>query len=241
MPLCMRFASAYVRLVHPLLHPAAGGRAMPQIGGSALQEAFPAEPSDPSATAFVLSTLGRGRRPVLWVQDRASRRQNGRLYGAGLRGMGFGRAILRVEVGHPREALWAMEEGAACAGLSAVVGEIHGAPRVLDFTATKRLALRAEVSGVPVWLIRSGDPGGLSAARERWRLRAAPSEVHPFDSRAPGAALWEAELFRARGRPPGRWIARHERGAADRLHLLPASGDGALAGARLPRPDAAGR
>ena len=48
-----------------------------------------------------------------------------------------------------------MEQGAGCAGLSAVVGEIHGAPAVLDFTATKRLALRAEASGVPVWPIRS--------------------------------------------------------------------------------------
>ena len=226
--------SPYARLVPSPSQQVAGVWPAPWASGTVLREAFPVGPSDPSATAFVLSALGHGRRPVLWVQDHASRRENGRLCEAGLAGMGFEGAILRVEVGHAREALWAMEEGAACAGLSAVVGEIHGAPAVLDFRATKRLVLRAEASGVPIWLIRSGDPGDLSAARERWRLSAAPSEAHPFDPRAPGAALWEAELFRARARPPGRWIARHEPGAADRLHPLPPSGDGAVAGAPWP-------
>ena len=218
-----------------------GVPAAPRVGGSTLQEAFSAQAADPSAVAFVLCALGRERRPVMWVQDRASRRWNGRLHAAGLGGMHPEGAILRVEVGHPRDVLWAMEEGAASAALSAVVGEIHGAPRVLDFRATKRLALRAKASGVPVWLIRSGDGGGLSAARERWRLRAAPSEAHPFDARAPGHALWEADLFRAWGRPPGRWIASHEPGAADRLRLLPPLGGGAPAGEDEPRPHAARR
>ena len=220
------------------LGPSAGAEPVPRVGGSALQEAF-ASRSDPSATAFVLRALPGAGGPVLWVQDHASRRRNGRLHAAALGAMGG--AILRVEAGHAREALWAMEEGAGCAALSAVVGEIHGAPRVLDFRATKRLALRAEASGVPVWLIRSDDPEDLSAARERWRLRAAPSEVHPFDPQAPGLALWEAELFRARGRAPGRWIARGEPGAADRLRLLPPLGGGALAGEGVARPHAARR
>ena len=114
--------------------------------------------------------------------------------------MGIKAPVLRVEVSHPRDVLWAMEEGAACAGLSAVVGEIHGAPEVLSFTATKRLALRSEASGVPLWLIRSGDHGALSAARERWRVSSLPSDMHPWNSAAPGQPVWEAELFRARGR-----------------------------------------
>ena len=231
---CMGFDSSYGSTLRPP-RSVRDGRAAPEVGGSALQEAF-AEGADPSATAFVLSSLPGARRPVLWVQDRASRRRNGRLYGAGLAGVDARHAILGVEVGHAREVLWAMEEGAGCAGLAAVVGEIHGAPGVLDFRATKRLALRAGASGVPVWLIRSDGPADLSAARERWRVRAAPSEPHPFDPDAPGVPLWEVELFRARGRPPGRWVARRERGAPDRLRLLPPSGGGAPG-----REDGAGR
>jgi protein ImuA len=198
-----------------------------------LREALPWRPFDPSATALVLSALSGRSRPVLWVQDRASLRENGRLYLQGRMLAGNRIPILRVEVSHPRDVLWAMEEGAACAGLGAVVGEIHGAPAVLDFTATKRLALRAEASGVPVWLIRSGDPGTLSAARERWRVGTLPSRTHPYDAGAPGAPLWDAELFRAQGRPPGRWVAFHDPDApdeTDNLRLVSASGDGPLAG-----------
>ncbi|WP_299025763.1 hypothetical protein [uncultured Sulfitobacter sp.] len=203
--------------------------AVPSAGADAaqgvLKDALSARPFDAAVTAFVLACLPPSKAPVLWVQDRASRLENGRVYGPALKGV----RLLRVEVSHARDVLWAMEEGAACAGLSAVVGEVHGAPPVLDFTATKRLGMRAEASGVPVWLIRSGTVEGLSAARERWRIGALPSEVHPYNAAAPGAALWEAELFRARGRSPGTWVVRDEgRGRAHGLRFLSRSGDGPL-------------
>jgi protein ImuA len=59
----------------------------------------------------------------------------------------------------------------------------------------------------------------------RWRIASAPSLINPFDPRAPGMPAWDAELFRARGAPPGRWSLAHE---ADRFHLVAASGDRAL-------------
>jgi len=194
-----------------------------------LSDALSARPFDAAATAFVLACLPKSKAPVLWVQDRASRLENGRVYGPALKGV----TLLRVEVSHARDVLWAMEEGAACAGLSAVVGEVHGTPPVLDFTATKRLAMRAETSGVPVWLIRSGAVEGLSAARARWRVGSLPSDLHPHNPAAPGAAVWEAELFRARGCRPGIWAVRHDgasaTGGTDRLRFLSRSGDGPLA------------
>lgn len=210
---------------------ARGKADMPDLGTPVpvLKDALLAQPFDAAATAFVLGCLPRSKLPVLWVQDRASRLENGRVYGPALQGV----QLLRVEVSHARDVLWAMEEGAACAGLSAVVGEVHGAPPVLDFTATKRLAMRAEASGVPVWLIRSGAVEGLSAARERWRIGSLPSETHPHNAAAPGAPVWEAELFRARGRSPGTWAVSHDDaghggGGQNNLRFLPRSGDGPL-------------
>jgi protein ImuA len=167
-----------------------------------------------------------------------SMRENGRIYSPGTQAFGLIQPILHVSVSHPRDVLWAMEEGATCAGLSAVVGEIHGGPAVLDFTATKRLALRSETSGVPVWLLRSGDPGGLSAARERWRIGSLPSDAHPHDPQAPGAPRWDADLFRARGRPPGQWVAAYER--KDGLHLVSRPRDGTVAAGEPPSQDVAG-
>ena len=215
----------------------------PNGGGAVLRDVLAGAPFDGAVTGFVLSCLPDGEAPVMWVSCRMSRRENGRLYGPAARQWGLRSDVLRVEVSHPRDVLWAMEEGAGCAGLSAVVGEIHGAPEVLSFTATKRLALRSEASGVPVWLIRSGDHGALSAARERWRLTSMPSDMHRWNRMAPGSPVWEAEMFRARGRAPGTWEARHEpaaRWAKDRLRLLSRSGDGQMAQDREPAADFAG-
>jgi protein ImuA len=215
----------------------------PHLGGAILRDALLDAPFDAAATGFVLACLPDSKDPVMWIQDRMSRRENGRLYGAALGRFGFKGSLLRVEVSHPRDVLWAMEEGAGCAGLSAVVGEIHGAPEVLSFTATKRLALRAESSGVPLWLIRSGDHGALSAARERWRLRSLQSSPNNFNAQAPGAPLWEADLFRARGRAPGVWTAAYDgagQRTADRLRLLSRARDGAVAADHYPASHAAG-
>jgi protein ImuA len=216
--------------------PAPGG------GEPVLRDVLAGAPFDAAVTGFVLACLPPGNAPVMWVSDRLSRRENGRLYGPALAARGLKAPVLRVEVSHPRDVLWAMEEGAGCAGLGAVVGEIHGAPEVLSFTATKRLALRSEAAGVPVWLIRTGEEGSLSAARERWRLSSLPSARHPWNAQAPGTPLWEAELFRARGRAPGTWSASHDPAARrpqDRLRLVPRSGDGPLAQDRAPTADLA--
>ncbi len=196
----------------------------------ALTDLLPARPFDPAATGFALASLPREREgPVLWVQDRASRQENGQVYMPSLKAFGVTRPVLQITVNHPRDVLWAMEEGAACSALSAVIGEVYGAPKVLSFTATKRLALRSEASGVPVFMIRAGDPGGLSAARARWRVGSLPSMANPDNRQAPGQPRWDAELFRARGRAPGRWVAAYERDASNGLRFLPRADDGALA------------
>jgi protein ImuA len=158
---------------------------------------------------------------VLWVQERMAILESGRIYPPGL-----GEAdILHVEARDARDALWAMEEGIRCAALSAVIGELYGDPAALDFTATRRLAIASERSGVPCWLGRLGGTANLSGARMRWRVASAPSLLNPLDPRAPGAPAWHAELFRARGAPPGRWSIAHEAGA---FHLVSGTGDRAV-------------
>lgn len=145
--------------------------------------------------------------------------EGGRVHAAGLGPLG--RELIHVEARDARAALWAMEEGLRCAGLSGVVGEIWGDPLGLDFTATRRLAVAAERTGVACWLIRLQGSAGLSGARERWRLASGPSAPHPFDPKAPGAPQWEAELFRSRLRQPGRWTV----GGDEPADLLPVAAE----------------
>ncbi|GAA4710973.1 hypothetical protein GCM10023325_03060 [Sphingomonas lutea] len=185
-----------------------------------LSELFAAHPRDGGWAGFLLAQVDESR-PVLWVQDRMAILESGRIYPPGLPRF----PLLHVEARDARDALWAMEEGVRCAALSCVIGELWGDPRALDFTATRRLAVAAERSGVPCWLVRLGATANLSGARMRWRIASAPSLPNPLDPKASGAPAWDAELFRARGAPPGRWSVFHE---ADRVHLVAAPGDRAL-------------
>ena len=205
--------------------PARAGRYAVMPGRAMLSEVFALTPGDGAASGFVLAQLPRGPAPLLWVQDRVSRQEAGRPY---LPGLGLPGPILRVDVARAADVLSAAEDGLHCTALSAVVAEIWGDPPALSFTASKRLALRAEASGLPCWLIRRGASPDLSAARERWRVVSLPSAPHPDDPAAPGAPRWRAELFRARDRRPGTWVMCYDP-ATDRVDLSAPFADGALA------------
>ena len=184
-----------------------------------LSELFAASPRDAGWAGFLLPQVERGK-PLLWVQERMAILESGRIHPPGLGAV----ELIHVEARDARSALWAMEEGLRCSGLSAVIGELWGDPSSLDFTATRRLAVAAERSRVQCWLVRLGGNANLSGARMRWRIASAPSLPNDLDPRAPGAPAWDAELFRARGHPPGRWSIAHEAGA---FHLAATHGGGA--------------
>ena len=194
---------------------------LPQPSGPTLSELFAAHARDGGWAGFLLPQL-KADKPVLWVQDRMAIREAGRVHPAGLPGL----SLIHVEARDGRDALWAMEEGLRCSGIGAVIGELWGDPAALDFTATRRLAVAAERTGVHCWLVRLGGTANLSGARMRWRIASLPSLPHPFDFKAPGAPAWDAELFRARGATPGRWSVVHEK---DRFHRLAVPGDRTLA------------
>ena len=193
---------------------------LPTPSHPTLSELFAVHPRDGGWAGFLLAQVGTDK-PLLWVQDRMAILESGRIHPPGLPSQN----LIHVEARDARDALWAMEEGLRCSALSCVIGELWGDPRALDFTATRRLAVAAERSGVAAFLIRLGGTANLSGARMRWRIASAPSLANPLDVRAPGLPVWDAELFRARGAQPGRWIVAHE---ADRFRLVAGTGDRTL-------------
>ena len=196
---------------------------MPQPEHPTLSELFATHPRDGGWAGFLLAQVDPAK-PVLWVQERMAILESGRVHPLGLSIP----ELIHVEARDARDALWAMEEGLRCAGLSCVIGEIWGDPAVLDFTATRRLAVAAERSRVPCWLARLGGSANLSGARMRWRIGSAPSLANPLDLRAPGVAAWDAELFRARSMPPGRWSIAYDPAEAGAFHLVAGASDRAL-------------
>jgi len=193
--------------------------------GATLSEVFPTTGAEAAAAKFIVNQLGHGKKPVLWIQDYATQRDSGRPY---LAGLGLDRPMMMLKLSRPVDVMTAVEEGLRCQMLVAVIAEISGNPPAVNFTAMKRLALRAEASGVPCWLIRPRATADLSAARARWRVSVLPSTPNPDDACAPGDPRWRISLFRSRDGRPGEWVARHDR-ATNSLDLVAAIPDGTMA------------
>jgi len=196
-----------------------------------VHELFAASEDDaPSATGFAtmlgLRTVGR-RSPIFWLRTDAAERFGGRLYGPGLIELGGDPDSLVLGVAPDNKALLkAAADAARCPGLSALIVECHGQCPALDLTASRRLALAAEQSGVTLFLLRLEAEPVPSAAETRWMVGSAPSQS--LEAGAPGLPLFEIELLRRRSGPAGmRWRLEWHR---DRLVFA----DPALSGAMVP-------
>jgi protein ImuA len=174
------------------------------------------------ALALAQDQLAADQRSWLWVQDKTALRLNGRPYRPGLP-PALRHRLIHVAAKSPEDALFALEEGLRCRDLAFVIGELAGNPGALSFTASRRLSLAGERHGVPLWLVRLDARRDLGSARMRWEARAAPSAPPRWNGQAPGAAAWHAELFRARGHPPGEWVLGE---AGGRLVYGPSTGSG---------------
>lgn len=153
----------------------------------------------PACTGLALAALASAAPgAVLWVYQGAARRAHGLLSARGARAMGFdpGR-LLAVRAEKPLDALWTVEEGLRSGAVAAVVGEVADA----SFTATRRLALAAEKTGVPALLSLPHGRKGATAATTRWRVSPQPSGENAWDPAAPGPMRWRVRLERARSAP----------------------------------------
>jgi protein ImuA len=172
---------------------------------AALHEVRAAESRNAAAmtgfAAAILARLAAGERhrPVLWIVAAASARETGFPYGAGFVRFGLAPSrLLVVRAAKPEEALWVFEEGLRCRGLAAVVTEIRGEPRLLDLTASRRLALRAGEHGVMGLLLRQSAHQEPGAAQTRWLVRPRPAEPDAEYPAGIGNPAWRLTLERNR-------------------------------------------
>lgn len=154
---------------------------------------------DASATIFLAGILARLEGPVLWCLRWRD------LFAPALHLAGLHPdRVIHVEAGSDANVLLAMEECLRHAGLAGVVGEITK----YSTTASKRLQLAAEASGVPAFVFRRAARVDASAegtaAVTRWRIAAAPSEA--LDIPSLGRPRWRVALERVRGGDPHEWM-----------------------------------
>jgi len=227
-----------ILLGHPEADRALGGGLM----RAASHDVMPATPRDAAAaTGFALGLVARLAEASAWVwirQDMAGR-ESGEPYGPGLAAFGLDPSrLVLVSTPDAREALRAAEESLRCTALGAVLFEPWGDPKPLDLTATRRLSLAAEQSGVTLLTLRSGGHGPLGSSRTRWDIAAAPS-VGEIGS-GPGLPTFASHLVLNRqtgaGGPGGIWNMEWTHGErifrpANSRHPFSPSGDRPVAAA----------
>lgn len=147
--------------------------------------------------ASILARLAAGEAPLLWLRTVAAGRAGGMLYGPGLAALGIdpSRLLIGVMVDDAM-LLRAAVDALRCPALGSLVVELRGPAPLLDLTASRRLALAAEASGVTAFMLRVGGDPVPSAADTRWRVAAAPSPTLPGGG--PGRSAFDLYLMRRR-------------------------------------------
>lgn len=178
-----------------------------------------------TAAAFVAGIMARllPPQPVLWCLAADD------LYGPGLAACGLApERLILTRGGNDQAVLWAMEEGLRSKALAAVVGEVA----TLSLSASRRLQLAAEASGITALVLRRWRNADLAcrqrlspnAAVTRWRVKPLPGETK--GEPGVGKPRWQVALWRCRGGVPREWI----------VEACDASGHVALAAALADRP-----
>jgi protein ImuA len=192
--------------------PVRGGAVDPALLRRGLHEMIGETPADfAAAMALALAAAGQcehAEGAVLFGTLAGESQERGLLYGAGLDvfGLDAGRMVL-IEAPSEKSLLWAAEEAAGCSGLASAVIVLGTREKLYGFLASRRLKLRLEKSGVPLFVVRAkgGEP---TAATARWRVSFAPSD----GLKVPGSPVpllglphFRLRLERYAGLPPQCW------------------------------------
>jgi len=176
--------------------------ALHEVAGSAAQVEH-----GTAATLLSAGLLARVPGEVLWVLEQRD------IHPPALAAVGLTpERVVYVHARKPRTVLLVMEEGLRHRGLTGVVGEFSGA---LSLTASRRLQLAAEQSGVTAFLLRRSRCfadqalNAPNAAVTRWRVATVPSAPPlPQAAETPGLGRprWRLELMRCRGGEAHAWM-----------------------------------
>jgi protein ImuA len=166
----------------------------------AIHEFLCEEPENAAATAgfigSLISLLLKENASIIWVSAKQT------IFPPAL--VAFGLSPEKVIFIHPEkenQLLWIIEEALKCKGLSAVVGEISD----LSFTASRKLQLAVEGSGVTGFIMRCKEKNiQTSASVTRWKIQ--PTHSISIDG-LPGVGYpsWNVDLLKVRNGKPAEW------------------------------------
>ena len=169
-----------------------------------------------SAAGFAAMLALRGLqsgKTILWLRTVDATRKGGRFSPAGFAELGGDPSSLLMAVAPDDTALLRCAADALrCHGFGVVIVECWGAPSSLDLTASRRLTLAANHTGVTPIMLRLGASEQPSTAHTRWLVQSAPSI--PLEANAPGYPSFDLTLLRRRSGQSGKsWRVEWDRDA----------------------------
>jgi len=145
------------------------------------------------------SLIAENRQALIYLQLSAEAQEIGLPYGIGFSRFGLTPDTLVIgRIGTVPELLWTLEESLACRAVAGVIVDLASHPKALDFTASRRISMRAAAAGTSAFLIRYGTGREASAARLRWHIKPGVSAGQPFDASAPGHPRFAIEIEKLR-------------------------------------------
>ncbi len=167
-----------------------------------LHEIFAASVDDSGSAGGFAAMLGallaRPKSTIFWLREKSAEARGGCLHAPGLAELGLdpGRVVLGV-MDDALGLLRVAAEVVRCPDVDVAVIELWRMPRALDLTASRRLAVAAESSGVTALMLRADAEPTPSAAQTRWSVSAAAAS--PLEAQAPGYPTLAVSLLRQRG------------------------------------------
>lgn len=189
---------ALVPMGHAAIDQAIGGGIM----RARLHEIFAASADDSGSAggfaAMLATQIARPRATIFWLRERSAEARGGCLHAPGLAELGLdpGRVVLGV-MDDPLGLLRVAAEVVRCPDIDVAVIELWRMPRALDLTASRRLAVAAQASGVTALMLRADAEPTPSAAHSRWAVTS--TSAVPLEADVPGYPTFEVQLLRQRG------------------------------------------
>jgi protein ImuA len=195
-----------------------------KIAKGAVHEFMPASTADfPAALGFMICFLRRlihlepaTDEPILWCHTLSRTEFPSLPYLPGLSISGIpALRFLTVNTRFEKDMLWALEEGLSMARNPLIVGVNSDREKIYDFTASRRLSLRANRQNSRLLLLRphtntiNSEQGSTTSAATRWQISPHPSQPVMYrNSRTPamGSPRWHVTLTRCKGGKTGNWI-----------------------------------
>jgi len=157
---------------------------------------------------FLLGLLLRlnTQRPVICISEPSARLDTGRIFPDGASYFGFDTSrLVHITPIHLKDAFWATGEAVRSGGSAAVMFHLKGNPQSFDLSISRKLMLRAQTSGTPLFIVRQAGEEETSSASTRWHIKPETSLPDQAFTKGVGQMRLTLTLEKNRNGQLGRW------------------------------------